>query len=511
MNLTQPLHKALRERPETLACVSGNRRLRHADLHGRVVRLAAGLQRLGLRSGGCVGMLALNSDRYLEYFYGTLWAGGVINPVNIRWSPHEMAFALDDCDTHILLVDDTHLPLVAPVRERSKSLATVIHVGDAPTPASIISCEELLGSSAPAEDAGRGGDDLAAVLYTGGTTGNPKGVMLSHDNFALNALCGLSVTDRGFGPVALHCAPLFHVAGLSFLVQLSLRMGMQVFMPTFDPREVLQLIQQEGITETFMVPTMIHRLLETQDFERFDLSSLRKLLYGAAPIDPGLQVRLQQRLPGAELVQLYGQTEAGPVVSALNPQDHRIVSGRTSKLSSAGRPIAGVEVRIVDAKDHDVAQGQVGEVCVRGAGTMQGYLHQPELTREALRGGWLHSGDLGYLDPDGYLFIVDRIKDMIITGGENVYSAEVERALLRHPEVSQCAVIGVADEQWGERVHAVVVLRSGGTVTPVQLMEHCRQWIAGYKCPRSIEYREELPTSAAGKLLKHMLRAPKLS
>jgi acyl-CoA synthetase (AMP-forming)/AMP-acid ligase II len=187
------------------------------------------------------------------------------------------------------------------------------------------------------------------------------------------------------------------------------------------------------------------------------------------------------------------------------------VSGRTSKLSSAGRPIAGVEVRIVDAKDHDVAQGQVGEVCVRGAGTMQGYLHQPELTREALRGGWLHSGDLGYLDPDGYLFIVDRIKDMIITGGENVYSAEVERALLRHPEVSQCAVIGVADEQWGERVHAVVVLRSGGTVTPVQLMDHCRQWIAGYKCPRSIEYREELPTSAAGKLLKHMLRAPKLS
>jgi acyl-CoA synthetase (AMP-forming)/AMP-acid ligase II len=266
------------------------------------------------------------------------------------------------------------------------------------------------------------------------------------------------------------------------------------------------LIQSEKVTETFMVPTMILRLLDDPTFGDYDLSSLRTLLYGAAPIDVTLQERLQRSLPHVGLIQLYGQTEAGPVVSALNPEQHRSDNGAPLKLESAGRAVASVEVRIVDANDRELPCGQVGEVCVRGAGTMLGYLNQPELTATTLRGGWLHSGDAGYLDAEGYLFIVDRIKDMIITGGENVYSAEVEKALLRHAEVSLCAVIGKPDAEWGERVHAIVVRTVNSEVTAAELIEHCRRWIARYKCPRTVEFRDRLPTSAAGKLVKHVLR-----
>jgi acyl-CoA synthetase (AMP-forming)/AMP-acid ligase II len=507
VNLTQPLHKALRERPATLASVSGSRRQSFAQLYSRVTRLAAGLRALGVQKGTRIGMLGLNSDHYLEYLYGTFWVGGAVNPVNIRWTAHEIAFALDDCDTRIMIVDDAYLALIPDIQRLSKSLHTVIHVGSLPAPLHSIPYEELLDAHRGIDDRGCGGTDLAAVLYTGGTTGSPKGVMLSHDNLVLNALGGLSVSFRGFSPVALHCAPLFHVAGISFVVQLGLRMGTQVFMPSFDITLAMQLIQIERVTETFMVPTMIHRMVNAPDLRDFDLSSLKLLLYGAAPIDVTLQERVQSQLPHTKLIQLYGQTEAGPVVSALNPEDHH--AGPGSKLESAGRPVAATEVRIVDAEDRDVHSGQVGEVCVRGPGIMLGYINQPELTSTTLRGGWLHSGDVGYLDDDGFLFIVDRIKDMIITGGENVYSADVEKALLRHPAVSQCAVIGVPEEQWGERVHALVVLHPGVTIEATALIEHCRQWISGYKCPRSVEFRGELPTSAAGKLLKHLMRSPR--
>jgi acyl-CoA synthetase (AMP-forming)/AMP-acid ligase II len=506
MRLTQPLHKARRERPTANACVFGHRRTSFQDLRERVARLAAGLRSVGVGAGDRVGMLALNSDRYLEYLYGTWWVGGVLNPVNIRWTPAEIAFALNDCDTRVLLVDDAFASSVAAIQRMSKCLATVIHVTDHPPSDGMIGYEALLDRVPPCEDAHRGEGDLAAILYTGGTTGNPKGVMLTHDNLALNALSVLAVTFRGFEPTALHCAPLFHVAGISFVVQLGLRMGRHVFMPTFDTRDALRLIESERVTETFMVPTMIHRLLHDPSFHLFDTSSLRNMLYGAAPIHVELQRRLQNALPHVGLVQLYGQTEAGPVVSALNPEQHRSDEGPPLRLESAGRAIAAVEVRIVDGDDRELPCGEIGEVCIRGAGTMLGYLNQPELTAATMRDGWLHSGDVGYLDADGYLFVVDRIKDMIISGGENVYSAEVEKALLRHADVSMCAVIGKPDEQWGERVHAVVVRTANGIATAAELIEHCRTLIAGYKCPRSIEFRDQLPTSAAGKLVKHQLR-----
>jgi acyl-CoA synthetase (AMP-forming)/AMP-acid ligase II len=508
MHLTQVLHKACRERPESIATVCGDRRRTYRQLVERVARLAGALRDLGVQPGDRVSMLSFNSDYFIEYLYGTLWSGAAVNPINIRWAAPEIAFSLHDCNTRILLVDDPFAHMIESLRLQSPGLSAVIYVGDGTAPADALDYEALLSGATPARDSMSGGRDLAAVLYTGGTTGHPKGVMLSHESLGINALATLAAAPRASPVVALHAAPLFHVAGITFVLQIGLRLARHVLMRTFDPVEALRLIEAEGVAETFMVPTMIRRLLEEEDFNHRDLSSLRTLLYGAAPIDPSLQAQLLRALPNLECTQLYGQTEAASAVTALPPEYHQLDTAYADKRGSAGRPISTAEVRIVDVTGAELPTGQVGEICLRGPTVMLGYWNQPELTAAAVRDGWLHSGDLGYLDADGFLYIVDRLKDMIISGGENVYSSEVEKALLSHREVAMCAVIGVPDERWGERVHAVVVRQADGTVTEAELTAHCKKLIAGYKCPRSMEFRDELPLSAAGKLLKHVLREP---
>ena len=507
MQLTQALHKALRECPQRPATVCAGRRQSYQRLVHRVARLGAALRSLGVRPGDRVGMLGLNSDRYIEYLYGTLWSGAAINPINARWSVAEIAYSLDDCDTRVLLVDDSFAQLIGPLRQQSRSLTTVVYAGDGSLPPGALSYEELLAHSEPASDAGAGDRDLAAVLYTGGTTGHPKGVMLSHDNLALNVFATLAASPRLPGAVGLHVAPLFHVAGVSLILQLTARHGCQVVLPGFEPGAALRAIEAEKVQETFMVPTMIRLLLEHEEFPQRDLRTLRTLLYGASPIDPTLQQQLLTLLPQLECCQLYGQTEAAPCVTALTPEHHR-KGGDSRKRASAGRPLGIAEVRVVDPAGTELPNGQVGEICVRGPTVMLGYWNKPELTAEAVRDGWLHSGDAGYQDEDGFIYVVDRIKDMIISGGENVYSCEVEKALLSHPAVAMCAVIGVPDERWGERVHAVIVRQPDSTVLDSEIIAHCKSLIAGYKCPRTVEFRNALPLSAAGKLLKHVLREP---
>ncbi|MDB5972308.1 MAG: AMP-dependent synthetase and ligase [Hydrocarboniphaga sp.] len=508
MQLTQALHKAVRECPNAIATIDGARRRNYRQLVDRVARLAAALRSLGLAPGARVGMLALNSDRYVEYLYGSLWAGGAVNPVNIRWSVPEIAYSLDDCDTRVLLVDDAFVSLLGPLRELSRSLTTVIYVGEGPLPADCLGYETLLAQVAPAADAQRQGSELAAVLYTGGTTGVPKGVMLSHDNLAINVLATIAAAPRAAQVPALHAAPLFHVGGIAYVFQLTTRMACQVIMPGFDPGLALDLIERERIVESFMVPTMIRRLLEQPGFAQRNLASLRTLLYGAAPIDSTLLHKALDALPNVEFVQAYGQTEVSPMVAVLPAAYHTLEGAAADKLGSAGLPVSTAELRIVDDGGVELAAGEVGEICVRGPTVMLGYWNKPEQTAAALRDGWLHSGDAGYLDADGFLFLVDRIKDMIISGGENVYSCEVENALLRHREVATCAVIGIPHERWGEAVHAIVVRQPDAHVGEAELLAHCKELIAGYKCPRSIEFRSELPLSAAGKLLKYVLREP---
>lgn len=506
MYLTQPLHKASRERPEAIAVVCGARRRSFAGLTDRVARLAGALQQLGMRSGDRVGMMSLNSDRYVEYLYGVWWAGGVINPINIRWSAREVAYSLDDCDTKILLVDDSFVATAQSLRQVSVSLQTLVYVGDGEVPQGMLGFEALLASAGPVEDSMRMNADLAAVMYTGGTTGLPKGVMLTHTNIYVNALSAVAAVTRPPKSVGVQAAPMFHIGGMGLTIQLMLRLCKQVILPTFDETAVLRAISEEKGSEIFLVPTMLKRLLESPQLADYDLSSLTLVLYGAAPIDITLLDHAIKTLPQAGFAQMYGMTELSPVISTLPAWCHTIEGQKSGKLRSAGVAVPIAEIRIVDEQDSDVPRGTVGEIIARGPMVMAGYWNKPEQTGTALRKGWMHTGDGGYMDADGFIYMVDRIKDMIVTGGENVYSAEVENAILQMPEVALCAVIGVPDDKWGERVHAVIVLRPGRTLDGQAVTAYCKTIIGGYKCPRSVEFCAELPFSAAGKLLKYQLR-----
>jgi acyl-CoA synthetase (AMP-forming)/AMP-acid ligase II len=511
MQLTQPLHKALIERPEATALVYGQRRTRFAALADRVARLAAVLRALGLKPGDRVAMLGPNSDHYVVFFYAVWWAGGVINPVNTRWSAREIAYSLDDCDTGLLLVDAPFHATALGLRGVSNSLTQLLHWGDGAAPEGLVDLPALVAAATPMADTGRGGKDLAAVMYTGGTTGRPKGVMLTHANLYLNLLCANLAAQRPLEAVGIAIAPMFHVGGMGLTLQLMQRLCRQVILPAFDEVALLQAVADERGSETFLVPTMLKRLVEHPRFGEFDTRSLQLVLYGAAPIDEALLAQAQAALPEAGFCQLYGMTELSPVVTALPAWCHAAdqpAELRRQRLRSAGRPVAIAELRIVDGQGQVLPNGQVGEIVVRGPTVMAGYWNQPEQTAAAIQDGWMHTGDGGWIDNDGFVYVVDRIKDMIVTGGENVYSAEVENAITELPAVSMVAVIGVPDERWGERVHAVVVLRAGHSLSAEDLVAHCRTQIAGYKCPRSVEFRTELPLSAAGKMLKYELRAP---
>ncbi|MBO9641725.1 MAG: long-chain fatty acid--CoA ligase [Pseudacidovorax sp.] len=508
MSLTQSIHRGRREKAGETAAICGDERRSWAELAGCIERLAGALAALGVAPGDRVGMMALNSVRYLEYFYGCWWAGAVVNPVNIRWNPHEVAYSLDDCDTRVLIVDDAFAPLVPQLRQLSRSLRTVIFCGRGTPPEGALDYEALLAEAAPRDDLRRGGGDLAAVMYTGGTTGRPKGVMLGHDNLYINALSNASGVPRVGVKVGLVVSPMFHVAGCGLSLLMAQRLVPQVIVPAFDEVAIMAAVQAHRANEIFLVPTMIKRLIEHPRFADFDLSSLRLMLYGAAPIDATLLAQAMAALPGADFAQAYGMTELAPTVVTLGPEEHRPGPQRERLLRAAGRPVPIAEVRIVDGEGRELPPGEVGEITARGPMVMQGYWNKPAETAAALRDGWMHTGDMGRLDADGYLFVVDRLKDMIVSGGENVYSAEVENAIAQLPQVSMCAVIGVPDERWGERVHAVLVLREGQSLDEAEVIAHCRAHIAGYKCPRSVEFRSTLPLSAAGKLQKFELRAP---
>ncbi len=508
--LTQGLHRTVQSHPHRIATIFEQRQRSYREYADRVARLAGALQRLGMKRGDRVGMLAHNSDRYLEFFFGTWWGGGAVNPINCRWTAPEVAYSLDDCDTRILLVDDKFKEIAADLRARSKALQVIIYTGDGETPAGMLSYETLLADAHAIDDDGRGGNDLAAVMYTGGTTGFPKGVMLSHENLASNALSVVADEIAAADGRALLIAPMFHIACGALMNGQAAVGGTFVIAPMFTPHGALQAIQQHRATHMLLVPAMIQLAADCPEAQRYDVSSAKKILYGGSVISEAVLQRAMKLFVGADFIQAYGMTELSPCVTHLSPDDHR--SGKPGLLRSAGRANLTSEVRVVDENDAEVPCGEVGEVVARGPGVMLGYWNKPELTAATVRNGWMHTGDGGVMDADGYLYIVDRLKDMIVSGGENIYSAEVENVLSLHPAVAVSAVIGIPSERWGEAVHAVVVLKptagAGTDALTAELIAHCRQFIAGYKCPRSIEFRSSLPMTGAGKIQKSALRKP---
>ncbi|HEY1561351.1 MAG TPA: long-chain fatty acid--CoA ligase [Caulobacteraceae bacterium] len=497
MQLTQGLRRNQSLNANRTATVFGDRRRTWGDLADRVSRLASGLHRWGIRSGDRVGVLALNSDRYIETYYAIARAGAVAVPMNTRWAKAEIEFAVSDSQPGLLIVD-------AAFAEVGHALASgglqTIELESGGTG----SFEDIIAKEAPIQDALRGADDLAGIFYTGGTTGRSKGVMLTHGGLATNFLMMCAVAPFPRDAVFLHTPPMFHLADAACVFGVTMLGGAHVVLPGFEPVATLKAIEEHRINSLVLVPTMIGMLCEALRTQTRDTSSVRRIAYGASPISEAVLTQAMTAFPNAEFGQAYGQTELSPVATILDHADH--LAGR---LRSAGRAIPGVDLRIVDEKLGTVPTGVVGEVAVRGPTVMRGYWGQPDLTAQTIVDGWLRTGDAGYLDDGGYLYLVDRMKDMIVSGGENVYSAEVENALMQHPAVLQCAVIGVPDETWGERVHAVLCLRDGLSISDADLADHCKPFIANYKRPRSFEVRDSpLPLSGAGKVLKTELRRP---
>jgi long-chain acyl-CoA synthetase len=510
--LAWPLDRAVTQHRDREAVVSDGVRITYGQLSDRVARLSGGLRALGLTAGDRVGILSHNSAPYLELVLGLPRNGLVTNALNTRLAEVELEFIVADSEIVVLAVDRAHAEVGRRLMSACPMVRTLVALDDdgsgAPDRAAVT--YEWLVSHDPMDAVDVDPEALASICYTGGTTGRPKGVMLTHRNLLENAkhmvsTLGLVSSDR-----YLHAAPMFHAADASMMFCLTFVGGTHVVIPGFDPELVPVAIEREQITVALLVPTMINMVLHGDAVQRVDLSSLRLLIYGASPMPQDLQRRAMEVLR-CGWVQLYGMTEAAPVVSGLGVEDHARGAGGeepfATRLRSAGCPLVGVqaEVRRADGSRADV--GEPGEIWVRGPNVMAGYWNRPEETAAALADGWYHSGDMAYADADGYLYVVDRLKDMIISGGENVYSTEVENVLHEHPAVFEAAVVGVPDDVWVERVHAIIVPRPGATLTDAEVQAHCRERLAGYKVPRSIEFRTEpLPKSGAGKILKRELR-----
>ncbi len=474
----------------------------------RIARLAAGLTNLGLQGGDRVAVLSLNNDRYMESYFGVPWGGFVLVPINTRLAPPEIEFWLNDSGATVLMVDETFVPMLPKIQDQLETVKHVVFLGDGPAPEGMLSFEGLLDGQSARAAAESSSDDMAILLYTGGTTGRSKGVMLSQNNVLFNALQFAPTVGYRNNSVYLHAAPMFHIADGTCTYAIATAAGTSVIIPGFEPEAALRAVQDHKVSVTLWVPTMVNMAVHHPDVEKFDLSSLIDMMYGASPMPEAVVRRAMEVMPNTRFHHAYGQTEAAPILTILDPARH-VPDTPTGKLGSCGQAIMGVQLKIVDEDDNEVAPGEVGELCARGDNVMLGYWQQPEMTAQAMRNGWLHTGDGARMDEEGFVFIVDRVKDMIISGGENVYSAEVEDAVYQHEAVAECAVIGIPHEKWGEQVHAIIRLHDGQEADEQAIIDHCHTLIAAFKCPRSVEFRAEpLPLSGAGKILKAQLREP---
>ncbi|ARS26049.1 AMP-binding protein [Sphingomonas sp. KC8] len=506
MGISAAVARAAQVRPRHPATICGDRTRSWDEVASRVARIAGGLAAMGLGQGDRIAILGLNNDRYFELFLAGPHAGGVVVPLNSRWSQAELADGLDDCEPVILAADDAFLPLARLLATGRPGLH-LLAIGE-DHPADIAHHDDLVAHAAIA-DAGRTGDDLFGIFYTGGTTGRSKGVMLSHRNVLRGANIAHCEGYYRDDAVYLVAAPFFHASGNWPMIAITASAGTAVILPGFDAATALAAIARHRCTESLLVPTMVQMLIEHPDFTATDLSSFRTIVYGASPITEALLDRALAALPDTRFIQAYGMTELSPQCVAL---PHECLSGdyRARGVHRAGgRACYGVEMRIVDEDDKEVPRGQVGEICARGESVMLGYWRRPDETAAALKGGWMHTGDGGRMDAEGFVYVVDRVKDMIVSGGENVYSIEVESALSTHPAVRSCVVIGVPHERWIEQVHAIVILHDGAAAVEADLIDHVRQRLAGFKVPRSVEFRTEpFPLSPANKILKREIRAP---
>jgi len=506
LTMTSMLDRAARLYGTRTAVIDAEGRYTWTYFLDRVSRAAGVLSALGVERGDRFGIVCRNGFRNAELMNAGYWLGAVPVPVNYRLAPPEIAYILDNADCDLVAIEEVFAGQfdAAELAERRTRVLLIAPTG---TASEWPQYEPLLERAEPAAPHDAAEEEDALLIYTGGTTGRAKGVRLSHRNIYVNAM------QIGFGSaprpddVFLHVAPMFHSAEL-LSTPYVLAGAAQAYLPKFSGAALLEAIETYGVTSTLLTPTMIIMALEEPDFDRYDLSSLRQVLYGSSPMAAEWIVKALRRFEGVEFIQSYGLSETSPILTMLSMAEHRkaIESGSLDLLKSVGRPVPGVDLRIVDASGAEVEAGEPGEVIVRAPNVAKGYLNRPDETAEAFRGDWFATGDIGHVDDEGRLYLLDRKKDMIITGGENVYSLEVEAVLYQHPKVHECAVVGVPDTVYGEALLAAIVPRPGETLTGEEMIEHCRGRIAGYKIPRRYVFLNELPKSALNKVLKHELR-----
>lgn len=463
------------------------------DVKSASEAMARALVGAGIGRGDRVALLGANSAHFIEAIFAIARIGAIAAPLNTRLTAQEMASQVRDAEPKLLLTDPTF-------ETQALSLKTA---GSIPTVLRLDHHIDLPGQPLPPLG---NAEETVCLLYTGGTTGQPKGVMHSSASLVMNVHQSADILGDATGMRFIHVAPMFHIGALAYVVAVTLHAGAHIPIPAFDPVKVLDTIAAHRATHVTLVPTMIARVLDSLDASRTDIKSLRRVIYGASPIPETLLTRAINALPHAQFAQSYGQTET--ITITMLPAERHVMTGPLAgKLKSAGLPTPGSVVEVRTADGARAAIGELGEICVSSGSLMQGYWRNPGATAATLKDGFIHTGDIGFQDEDGFITVVDRMKDMIITGGENVYSVEVEDVLFKHPAVRECAVVGLPDPKWGERVHAVIRLKDNSDASEAELINFCRERIAAYKAPRSITFSvEPLPLSGAGKVLKREIR-----
>ena len=508
MNLGAIFDRAVRAHAERIAIIDEGRELTYRDLGLASRKLANALLAAGFRKGDRAAMLLPNCAEAVIVDGALMQTGIVKVPLNARISAAEIRGMLRDCGVSVLFTHQALAGLAEESLAGCSNVQSVIAV-DASRAAWTDFAGFLSGGDDAPVDAGLERDDVYALIYTSGTSGVLKAAMISHRNWHCLTRANLlrRGTDRSGSRVAAYVAPITHAAGGAMLANL-LSGATNLMLRKFEPADFLRMVEAHRINDVLLVPTMINMLLDCPALGKHDLSSLDNITYGASPMAPE---RIRQALDafGPILTQGYGQTESTAVGTTLSQEDHMAVNNPAlqHRLASAGRPSIDVDLAIVDADGRPVPTGEIGEIVVRGDNVMLGYWNAPELTRETIRDGWLYSRDMGRMDEDGYLYLVDRKSDMIISGGFNVYPAEVENALYEHPAVLEAGVVSVPDPKWGETVKAVVVLRDGHAVSQEALIAHCRERLAHFKAPRSVDFVDELPKSGVGKILRRVIKA----
>ncbi|MGQ9645694.1 MAG: long-chain-fatty-acid--CoA ligase [Thermodesulfobacteriota bacterium] len=516
MILTETLSKAYKFFPGKRAIICGGQRWTYREFYERVSRLSHGLKNWGMGKEDKVAILHPNCHVFLEAYYGLAQMGAISVPINTRLSPGEIAFILRDSESRALIVDPVFQDKIDAIRGEIPKIEKILWTGKESRGSGPIdhSYEAVLSQSVGSEfpKPSLSDDDLAQLYYTSGTTGRPKGVMLSHKNVtahALGTIAEIHLTDRDRW---IHVAPLFHLADAWATWAITWVGGTHVLLREFNSRVVLQTIEKERVTLTNLIPTMLNLMVNDPDVGKYDYRSLRVLLSGGAPIAPEVVRKIVETFR-CDYIQTYGMTETSPYLTLSILKEHLDGLPYEDRLrfkTKTGREFIGVELKVVNDRGEEIRKDEkeVGEIIVRGDIVTKGYWKLPQETAKSIKDGWLYTGDMAVMDEEGYVTIVDRKKDMILTGGENVYSTEVENVLYMHPAILECAVIGVPDEKWGEAVKGIVVLKPGKSATEQEIIQFCKEKMAHYKAPKSIDFIEALPRTGSGKIHKKGLRDP---